>query len=184
MTPDTKGRVSSCGIGSGFHPHYKRRVRSVPMDADRSSSCPFCEQHEHMRETPLPRVVFEDQDFLVKHVKQREAPEGSAYLGWMRITLKRHVESWSELSQEESRSLGDIARRVVRALETLEGVVKVYTFVLGDQVPHFHIHVFPRYRGAPREFWGTRVDEWPDAPRGDDREIAEVCRQVSLHLNG
>lgn len=154
------------------------------MAADSSDSCAFCEELWHRRESPIPRIVFEDSDFLVKHVKQQEVPEGSAYLGWMRITLKRHAESWSGLTPAESRSLGDLTRRVVGALESLEGVVKVYTFVLGDEVPHLHVHVFARYRGAPREFWGTRVDKWPGAPRGSDKEIAEVCRQVSLHLNG
>jgi diadenosine tetraphosphate (Ap4A) HIT family hydrolase len=50
--------------------------------------------------------------------------------------------------------------------------------VLGDAVPHLHIHVVPRYPGTPREHWGVRVGEWQGAPRGGATEIAEVCDRV------
>jgi histidine triad (HIT) family protein len=49
--------------------------------------------------------------------------------------------------------------RTARALKAVVGAEHVYSFVLGHHVPHLHIHVLPRYPGAPREFWGTRVDE-------------------------
>jgi len=37
-------------------------------------------------------------------------------------------------------------------------------FILGDGVPHVHVHVIGRYPGAPREYRGPGVDEWPDCP--------------------
>lgn len=58
----------------------------------------------------------------------------------------------------------------------------VYEFVLGDNVPHFHVHIVPRYPGTPREYWGTRVDEWPDAPGGGPQEIAALCERVYNYL--
>ncbi len=54
----------------------------------------------------------------------------------------------------------------------------VYSFFIGDGVPHVHIHVIGRYAGAPREFWGPKVDEWPGAPRGTEPEIARVAGRV------
>ena len=42
----------------------------------------------------------------------------------------------------------------------------VYTWVFGDAVEHMHVWIMPRYIDTPREYWGTRVTEWPDAPIG------------------
>ncbi|HKZ83884.1 MAG TPA: hypothetical protein VJ793_09550 [Anaerolineae bacterium] len=42
--------------------------------------------------------------------------------------------------------------------------------------------VVPRYPGAPREYWGTRVDEWPDAPHGGPQEMAALCARLRAHL--
>ena len=58
------------------------------------------------------------------------------------------------------------------------GVEHFYTFVLGGGVRHVHVHVIGRYPGAPREYWGPRVDEWPDAPHGGEHEFAQVVARV------
>jgi diadenosine tetraphosphate (Ap4A) HIT family hydrolase len=50
--------------------------------------------------------------------------------------------------------------------------------VVGHGAPHLHLHLIPRYPGTPREFWWTRVDEWPDAPRGDAGAIAALAERV------
>jgi diadenosine tetraphosphate (Ap4A) HIT family hydrolase len=47
-----------------------------------------------------------------------------------------------------------------------------------EGVPHVHVHVVGRCPGAPREYWGLRVDEWPEAPRGADGEIEMVANRV------
>jgi len=41
-----------------------------------------------------------------------------------------------------------------------------------------HVHVIGRYRGTPREYWGTRVDEWPGARRGREAEIEQVAVRI------
>ena len=58
-----------------------------------------------------------------------------------------------------------------------EGVA--YAAVIGHGVEHFHLHVIPRYPGTPREFWWTRVDEWPGAPRGGEAEVAELAQRLA-----
>ena len=45
-----------------------------------------------------------------------------------------------------------------------------------------HIDVIPRHRGAPREFWGARVDEWPDAPRGDEQAVEALEARLRARL--
>jgi hypothetical protein len=40
------------------------------------------------------------------------------------------------------------------------------------------LHLVPRYPGMPREYWWTRVEEWPEAPRGGAAEVAELCARI------
>jgi diadenosine tetraphosphate (Ap4A) HIT family hydrolase len=46
--------------------------------------------------------------------------------------------------------------------------------LFGDHVPQLHVHIIGRYPGAPREFWGSKVDEWLEAPRGAETEIKKL----------
>jgi len=53
----------------------------------------------------------------------------------------------------------------------------VYSFVFGDGLAHLHVVLAPRYAGTPREYWGVRLREWPDAPRvGEDEMWSLVAR--------
>jgi histidine triad (HIT) family protein len=65
-----------------------------------------------------------------------------------------------------------------RAGAASPGADHVYAAVIGHHSPHFHLHVIARHPGAPREFWWVRVDEWPDAPRGDAQAIAAFCERL------
>jgi diadenosine tetraphosphate (Ap4A) HIT family hydrolase len=59
----------------------------------------------------------------------------------------------------------------------------VYAAVIGDGVPHLHVHLLPRYPGTPREFWWTRVDEWPQARRGGIVEIGSLVGDLRAYLS-
>jgi diadenosine tetraphosphate (Ap4A) HIT family hydrolase len=72
--------------------------------------------------------------------------------------------------------------RLSRALRDSEHAEHVYAFVIGDGVLYVHFHVVPRYPGAPREFWGVHVDEWPDAPHGGPAEMAALCDRLHRQL--
>jgi hypothetical protein len=72
--------------------------------------------------------------------------------------------------------------RVSRALMAGERAEHVYLFLIGDGVKHVLLHVMPRYPGAPRQYWGTGVDEWPDAPHGGSQEMAALCTRLRAHL--
>ncbi|MFD1436225.1 HIT family protein [Kroppenstedtia eburnea] len=103
-------------------------------------------------------------------------------MGHFLIEPKRHIEGLGELIDAEAEEIGRMTARLSRALRESEGAEHVYSFVLGHHIPHLHIHVIPRYPGAPREYWGMRVDEWPDAPRGGKEAIKALCERVRKKL--
>lgn len=70
-----------------------------------------------------------------------------------------------------------------RAIKDNEDAEHVYSIVLGDEVPHLHIHLVPRYPDTPREYWGLRVSQWPDAPRGGIDDITAICNRLRPALS-
>jgi histidine triad (HIT) family protein len=108
--------------------------------------------------------------------------EGSVYLGWVLIEPRRHAPGLADLTADEARAVGLATSRLARALLNVLGAEHVYSFVLGHHVPHLHVHVVPRYPGTPREYWGLRVDEWPEAPTGSAEAVADLAERLRTWL--
>jgi diadenosine tetraphosphate (Ap4A) HIT family hydrolase len=101
------------------------------------------------------------------------------YLGHVFVETKRHVAGLGELTDDEAAAVGQLVNDLAAALRRSEHAEHVYGHVYGDRVPHLHVHLVPRYPGAPPEYWTVRATDWPDAPRGD---LAAV-RAVSARLH-
>lgn len=146
-----------------------------------TTSCFICQKQRG--EVSIPDGwIYEDALLTVCHVQYPTGDPDKTYLGYLIIENKRHAPGLADLTDEEARALGLIATRLARALKESEGAEHIYEFVFGHDVPHMHVHIVPRYPGAPREYWGTRVDEWPDAPRGGLPEIEALCERLRQHL--
>jgi histidine triad (HIT) family protein len=63
-----------------------------------------------------------------------------------------------ELRDDESATVGRMAARLARALTEAGGAEWVYSAVIGMAVPHFHLHLLPRYSGTPRDVPWHLVD--------------------------
>lgn len=144
------------------------------------SDCFICRKHRG--EIVLPGgAIYEDDQFYIGHIFDAREPD-TAYLGYLMIEPKRHIAGLAELTDAEAQAIGLLVSRASRALKACEGAVHMYAFVLGDNVPHLHIHVVPRYPNAPREYWGTHVTDWPEAPRGDVKAIENLCERLRAYL--
>ena len=77
---------------------------------------------------------------------------------------RRHAAGMGDLTDREAGALGLLVNRLARALKDVAGAEHVYSFVLADGLAHLHIILAPRYASTPREYWGVRLREWPDAP--------------------
>jgi histidine triad (HIT) family protein len=140
------------------------------------AECQVCEKHRG--EGPLVgELLYEDATVLAYH-----APVDlvRGYLGYCFVETRRHARGLADLSDAETQAVAATVSRVARALE-VEGAENVYSFVF-NHIPHHHVHVVARYPGTPREYQGTRIDEWPDAPRGDAAEVAALSARLRAAL--
>lgn len=143
-------------------------------------ACIIC--RKQCGEFPVPGgAVYQDDLVYASHAHLTEG-QTHTYLGWMVVETRRHTPGLAEVSDEEAQRLGLLVARISHVLKNILGAEHVYSFVLGHHVPHLHIHVLPRYPGTPREYWGVRLDEWPEAPRGDAEAIANLSARIRKSL--
>jgi diadenosine tetraphosphate (Ap4A) HIT family hydrolase len=121
--------------------------------------------------------IYRDDLVYVSHVTPRDGTT-DVYLGYVIVETQRHAPGLADLSTAEGQAVGVWVVRMARALTEVVGVEHVYAFVLGHEVRHFHEHVVARYPGAPQEYWGIRVTDWPDAPRGDASAVAALSDRL------
>lgn len=142
--------------------------------------CFVCRKHRGEEAVP-GGPIYEDGLIYVSH--RAAPPEGRAYLGWCFVEPRRHAPGLADLTDEEAEAVGRLVARLSRALKVELGAEHVYGFVLGDRVPHVHVHVIVRHPGAPEAYWGVRVDEWPEAPTGDEAEIGALVTRLRERLH-
>jgi histidine triad (HIT) family protein len=99
------------------------------------------------------------------------------------VEPRRHAPGLADLTDAEARAVGWWSVRASKALREAAAAEHVYAAVIGDGVPHLHVHLKPRYPGTPREFWWDRLDEWPEAHRGGAEEIELLVRDLRASLS-
>ncbi|HSF81145.1 MAG TPA: hypothetical protein VLA49_07920 [Anaerolineales bacterium] len=147
---------------------------------EQNEECLICRKQRGEFSAP-GGAVYCDELVYASHAHFQGGQE-RAYLGWLVLETRRHAPGLADLTDAEGRAIGLLAARLSRALSLLQGVEHVYAFVVGHGVPHFHLHLLPRYPGTPGEYWGMRIDEWPEAPRGGQAEIEQLCARVRAYL--
>ena len=149
-----------------------------------AADCFVCRKHTEQGAWMPGGPVGEDELVVVSHLTPAAPGRagGPVYLGHLFVEPRRHVPGLGDLTGDEARAVGWWCARASRALREAAGAEHVYAAVIGDGTPHLHVHLLPRYPGTPREYWWTRVDEWPDARRGLAPEITELVRSLREYL--
>jgi histidine triad (HIT) family protein len=156
------------------------------MPAPADPACLVCRKHRE-RGSLLPGgPVAEDELVVVSHLSPYLPGRAvkPVYLGHLFVEPRRHAPGLADLTDAEAERVGWWCTRASRALRAVAGAEHVYAAVIGDAVPHLHVHLIPRYPGTPREYWWDRVDEWPEARRGLEPEIATLVRDLRDGLAG
>ena len=157
------------------------------MAADSNlAGCFVCRKHRDRGLLMPGGPVAQDELIIVSQIVTPEAMgrQGTAaYLGHLFVEPLRHAAGLADLRGAESRAVGWWCTRASQALTDVAGAEHVYAAVIGDGVPHLHVHLLPRYPGTPREYWWTRVDEWPQARRGSIADIEALVQQLRAYLD-
>jgi diadenosine tetraphosphate (Ap4A) HIT family hydrolase len=128
-----------------------------------SDACPFCERIRTHATAPNGDAIW-------------EFPSSIAYLGrwqfyhgYTVLISRAHATELNQLNDRDRRQLFDDMCIMARAIETVFRPRKLNYEMLGNQVPHLHWHVFPRYAGdsnAHLPVWLSTV------PAEQDPELA------------
>jgi diadenosine tetraphosphate (Ap4A) HIT family hydrolase len=98
--------------------------------------------------------------------------------GFCRVIWNRHVSEMSQLSHGERDLLMHLVFAVESAVRSVMRPSKINLAALGNQVPHIHWHVIPRFEDDaffPGSVWSSRLRETSDA-------ILKIRRQQALEL--
>ncbi|MBU1236337.1 MAG: HIT family protein [Gammaproteobacteria bacterium] len=100
-------------------------------------------------------VVWEDSRCRVVRVGQAE---GEAFPGYCRVVWQAHVAEMTDLDPNGRRHFMNVVFAVEAALRSLVAPDKINLAELGNQVPHLHWHVIPRWRDDshfPAAIWAS-----------------------------
>ena len=110
-----------------------------------ASGCEFCSG-------PGGAVLWEGQACRVVRVDEPDYP------GFVRVILRRHATEMAELSDGERRDLMEVVFAVEGAVRDTMKADKMNLASLGNQTPHVHWHVVPRFRDDrhfPNPIWAA-----------------------------
>lgn len=113
-----------------------------------ATGCPFCA-------TAGGPVVWEDPFARVILAEDEEE-----HPGFCRVILSRHVREMTDLSHTDRERLMKVVFAVETAQRALLDPHKVNLASFGNQVPHVHWHVIPRFADDPHfpnPTWGERT---------------------------
>jgi diadenosine tetraphosphate (Ap4A) HIT family hydrolase len=123
------------------------------------------------------------QNAVLRVVEVEEASFGD-YPGYLRVVLTRHVQEMTDLEQEEAEQVLHAVLACERAIRSTMQCDKINLASLGNQVPHLHWHVIPRFTDDahfPEAVWSERVREVSASLVEERRRRAETIRE-SLRL--
>ncbi|HEY3061694.1 MAG TPA: HIT family protein [Chloroflexota bacterium] len=118
----------------------------------RGDGCAMCRELA----TPDPEnehsfLVAELQMGRLRLAKEQHMP------GWCVLVCRRHVREPHELSPDEAQAFFADLLHAGRALEEVYRADKLNYQILGNLLPHLHVHINPRH-------WGDRYPGGPVAP--------------------
>jgi histidine triad (HIT) family protein len=92
------------------------------------------------------------------------------------VIPKRHVPWWHDLTDEENRSLFDLARTTATSINRAFKPDFVAMYVRGRRIPHTHLFLVPTYKGDPLDRFFNALEGFQEAPE----RLAELRKRTAL----
>jgi diadenosine tetraphosphate (Ap4A) HIT family hydrolase len=146
------------------------------MGENPAGSCRVCDCVTG-RTRPPGGVVWSDERFVAYGF-----PEPNPVPGYVIVGSRRHVRGLYDLDAAEAAAIGPLLIRLQRAQKAALGADHAYAFVIGDQVPHFHAHVVPRFPDSPPGLRGGRIFQATEADARPAAESEAACARLAAAL--
>ena len=101
--------------------------------------CFICRKHNGLETVPPGGYIYEDEHWMVCHAPVKLGPLGTLF-----IESKRHFLDYSEMTEEESTSLGNVMKKIYHALRLHTDAERIYQLTTMEGQPHFHSWLVPR----------------------------------------
>ena len=143
----------------------------MPIRLDAYDACSFCRYVAH--EEPCAFVA--EHDLVVGFVDRAQFERGA-----MLVIPREHRETILDMHDPELAAAAHLAKRMVRAAVACFGAVSANVYQnngvrSGQHIPHYHIHVVPRYEASdPKRLF--RALDFPITPLAEQLEIAAAIR--------
>jgi histidine triad (HIT) family protein len=108
-------------------------------------SCPFCKMVKHELNAV---IVYEDNDILTIMDLYPATP------GHILLLPRRHIEDIYSLREDLASRIMVAATKIAKAIKqqlSPDGLnlIQSNELAAGQTIPHFHLHIVPRYNGDP-----------------------------------
>lgn len=113
-----------------------------------NEACPLCA-------SPLPATLVRTDRWTVIDARDPDYP------GLTRVVWKTHVAEMTDLSAKDRQDLLHVVLVIEQTMRDVLRPNKVNLASLGNQVPHLHWHIIPRWqddRAYPASVWTERPD--------------------------
>jgi len=101
--------------------------------------CFICRKQNGQEPAPPGGYIYQDEHWIVCHAPAKLGPLGTSF-----IESKRHFLDYSEMTPEESASLGDVMKKIYSALRMHTDAKRIYQLTTMEGQPHFHSWLVPR----------------------------------------
>ncbi len=141
--------------------------------------CPICTKHQDFG-TYTGEIIIERGGMILTHFPQLENEKATK--GHLLLELRRYITDLANMNESETAAFGGIIRDGVRAMKATLDCEHVYLYRINDKVAHLHFHLIPRYPGTPKEYWGLKIMEYPDAKKIALPEIKILALEIRKSL--
>ena len=131
--------------------------------------CFICRKHNGQEAAPPGGYIYEEEHWIVCHAPSKLGPLGTLF-----IESRRHFLDYAEMTNGEAASLGNVLKKVYRALKVHTEAERIYQLSTMEGQPHFHCWIVPRRKEISER--GLKFLARDDSC--DDQEAVSLAEKV------
>ena len=144
------------------------------------AECFYCEKDNEKRKALMLDVC--ELPYSIVYLFRDQKNKGRCV-----VAFKGHKTEYFQLTPEENAGYFADVAKVAKVLDELYHPDKLNYLILGDESPHFHVHVVPKYKDTPQ--WGKMFEMMPEpsqfmASEEEYTAAAERLRAALLQKQG